>query len=141
MEPKILVIANDVDVRNHLVRSLSGSGLRIFAAPDSGEAFLQLGLFLPDLVVLDVVPSGADRWQTLQRVREISPVPVIALVSLEDREGRSESLDWGADSCLSKPFYVSELQARARALLRRVYLNTRSARQASVGPVYSNRSL
>jgi DNA-binding response OmpR family regulator len=127
VEPKVLVIANDIDVRNHLVRSLSGSGLRVFA--------------VPDIVILEVAPRGVDRWETLQRVREMSFVPLIALVSLEDREGRSESLDRGADSCLTKPFYISELQARVRALLRRVHFIARSARQAPATPVYSNQSL
>jgi DNA-binding response OmpR family regulator len=141
MEAKILIIADDPDMRNQLVRAFAGGGSRAFAVPDSGEAFLQFGLLLPDLVILDIPPRGKDRWETVRRVREMSYVPVIALVSREDIEGKSESLDHGADSCLTKPFQVSELRARARALLRRVQYAARSALQSPTAPLYSGRSL
>jgi DNA-binding response OmpR family regulator len=128
VESKILIIADDPEVRNQLLRSLGGSGAQTSAVPDRQEAFLQFGLFLPDLVIVDIPLRRRDRWKTIQRVREISSVPVIALISVKDREGKSESLDYGADFCLTKPFHVSELQARIRALLRRVRYTAHSAR-------------
>jgi DNA-binding response OmpR family regulator len=137
---KILIVANDPAVRNQLVGSFSGVDSRAFSAPDGGEALLQFGLILPDLVILDIPLSGKDRWKTVQRMREMSPVPVIALVSVEDYEGKSESLDRGADSFLTKPFDVQELQARVRALLRRVHGTTRPARQQTAVSLCGGRS-
>lgn len=128
VEPKILIIADDPEVRNQLLRSLGGSGAQTFAVPGSEQSFLQFGLFLPELVIVDIPLHSKDRWKTIQRVREMSSVPIIALISVKDRQGRSESLDYGADSCLTKPYHASELQARIRALLRRVRYTAQSAR-------------
>jgi len=72
----------------------------------------QLGLRQPHLVILDV-----NGWETLQRIRALSDIPIIALV--EDRpEARIECLDRGADYFLVKPPSMGELDARVRALLR-----------------------
>jgi DNA-binding response OmpR family regulator len=133
---KILIIANDLEVRNQLARALATNGFRLFTVPDGGGAIFQFGLILPDLVIVEIPAGGQDRWKTLQRIREMSPVPVIALAAPEDPEGKSESLDRGADSCLTRPFDMQELQARIRALLRRVEYATHSARQSQAVPVY-----
>jgi DNA-binding response OmpR family regulator len=137
VDTKILIVADEPDTRNQLARSLAGSGFRVFAVPDGAGAVLQFGLILPDLVILDIPPAGKERWKPVQRIREMSPVPVIVLVASEDHEGKSEGLDWGADSCLTKPFDLPELQARVRALLRRVQYAARSSRRSSAVPVYS----
>jgi DNA-binding response OmpR family regulator len=73
----------------------------------------QVGLVQPDLVVLDV-----KGWETLRRMRARSSVPIIVLV--EDETGdRIESLNQGADYFVTKPPSLREVEAKARALLRR----------------------
>ena len=85
----------------------------MITASDGVGGLFQLGLRQPHLVVLDV-----NGWETLQRIRTLSDIPIIALV--EDRpEARVESLDRGADYFLVKPPSLGELDARARALLRK----------------------
>jgi DNA-binding response OmpR family regulator len=136
VDSKILIVVDDPDMQGLLVRVLSGNGFRLCAVPDGGGALLQFGLFQPDLVIVNILASGKDRWKTLQRIRELSSVPVIALTAADDYEGKSESLDRGADSCLARPFDLLELQARVRALLRRVNYAARAARKSPVVPLY-----
>jgi two-component system OmpR family response regulator len=135
VDKKILIVADDPEVRDLMALALSGNGFRSLAVPDGG-AILQFGLIQPDLVILDIAPTGKDRWRTLQRIRELSSVPLIALIDPDDYVGTSESLDRGADFSLAKPFDVQELQARVRALLRRVQYAARSARQSHTVPLY-----
>jgi two-component system response regulator TctD len=73
----------------------------------------QVGLVQPDLVVLDI-----KGWETLRRMRARSSVPIIVLI--EDELGdRIESLNQGADYFVTKPPSLREVEAKARALLRR----------------------
>jgi DNA-binding response OmpR family regulator len=120
MAETILIIANELEIRNQLVGALSEYGYRFFTTADGGGAILQVGFIQPQLVILDLASEGQDRWRTLQRIRELFPVPVIVLTASENDDDRSESLDRGADCCLIQPFSAQELQARVRALLRRV---------------------
>jgi DNA-binding response OmpR family regulator len=62
---------------------------------------------------------GGEGWDVLRRIRELSNVPVIALVDEDDPELCIRSLESGADSCLVKPVSLLELSARVQALLRR----------------------
>jgi len=72
-----------------------------------------------DLVVLDVGLPQMDGWQVLERIRELSEVPILMLTAL-DREGdKVRGLTGGADDYLTKPFGVRELGARIDSLLRR----------------------
>ncbi len=82
-------------------------------ASDGVGGLFQLGLRQPHLIVLDL--SG---WETLQRIRTLSDIPIIVLIE-GTLEAGIESLDRGADFFLVKPPSVSELEARVRALLRR----------------------
>jgi DNA-binding response OmpR family regulator len=136
MAETILIVANDPVVRNQLVWALAEHGYRFFTTSDGGGSILQVGFIQPGLVILNIPPDGQDRWKTLQRIREMSPVPVIVLTGSEDDEGRSECLERGADCCLSQPFNERELQARARALLRRVQYKARSGREPQAIPTY-----
>ena len=100
-------------MREHLAQTFCGRGFRVSTASDGVGGLFQLGLRQPHLIVLDV-----NGWETLQRIRTLSDIPIIALI--EDRsEAKVESLDRGADYYLVKPPRVSVLDARVRVLLRR----------------------
>ncbi len=75
---------------------------------------------LPDLVLLDVMMPDLDGFETLERIREMSSVPVIMLTVKGDEEDRIRGLDLGADDYITKPFSPRELVSRIRAVLRRV---------------------
>jgi DNA-binding response OmpR family regulator len=115
---RILIIEDDPDTRDFLVQAFSDSGFSVSVA-SSESALLQFGLVQPNLIVFDIHTSGEGSWRTLQRIRELSAVPIITLCAPDDVGVRVQSLDQGADLCLAKPVGVRELQARVRALLRR----------------------
>jgi DNA-binding response OmpR family regulator len=72
-----------------------------------------------DLVMLDVSMPGFDGWQTLERIRELSDVPVLMLTAREAEVEKVRGLQSGADDYVTKPFGPEELLARVEALLRR----------------------
>lgn len=112
MEKRILIVMGERETRELLARTLAGRGFRAYTAPDGVSGLFQFGLSQPHLVVIDV-----NGWETLQRIRALSDVPIIALI--EDRaKDRIESLDRGADYFVTKPPSVQEVEAKVRALLR-----------------------
>jgi two-component system KDP operon response regulator KdpE len=112
VEKRILIVMREPETRELLAQNFSDHGFRPFTAPDGVGGLFQFGLTQPHLVVLDV-----NGWETLQRIRALSNVPIIALIEDNSRD-RIESLNRGADYFVTKPPSVQELQAKVRALLR-----------------------
>ena len=73
----------------------------------------------PDLVVLDIGLPTLDGWQVLERIRDLSDVPVLILTAHGNEADKVRGLHGGADDYLTKPFGNQELAARVEALLRR----------------------
>jgi len=115
----ILVIEDDADLRELLETLLQRRGYRFVGAADGHEGLRRLFDRRPDLVVLDVMLPGLDGWQTLERIRDISDVPVLMLTARGAELERVRGLRGGADDYVSKPFGRQELLARIDALLRR----------------------
>jgi DNA-binding response OmpR family regulator len=115
VEKRILVIVRDKALREQLAQTFCSQGFRVSTASDAVGGLFLLGLRQPHLIVLDV-----NGWETLQRIRTLSDTPIIALIE-DSPEARVESLDRGADYFLVKPPSLSELDARARVLLRREF--------------------
>jgi len=85
-----------------------------------GEAALELvASKQPDLVILDVMMPKLDGITTCERIRQFSTVPIIILTARGEEQDRVRGLDVGADDYVVKPFSVTELVARVRAVLRR----------------------
>jgi two-component system KDP operon response regulator KdpE len=76
----------------------------------------------PDLVILDIVLPDIDGWEVLQRLRQISKVPVLMLTVKESEEDIVRALENGADDFCTKPVGMKELVARVQAIFRRVEL-------------------
>jgi two-component system KDP operon response regulator KdpE len=112
VEKRILIVMREPETREFLARNFSDHGFRPSTAPDGVGGLFQFGLTQPHLVVLEV-----NGWETLQRIRTLSTVPIIALIEDTSRN-RIESLNRGADYFVTKPPSVQELQAKVRALLR-----------------------
>ena len=119
MEKRILVIGSDLETEALLSRAFLGSDYQVLIISGNGGAPSPPGPAGPDVIIFDGMQPGAQSWQTLQRIRQASPVPIIVLTDFEDSQVRIKSLDLGADYCLSKPLDVDELQARIGVLLRR----------------------
>jgi DNA-binding response OmpR family regulator len=116
---EVLVVEDEEDVRR-LVRVLlerAGHGVR--EASNGIEALRMLQSSTPDLVVLDVTMPELDGWQTLERIRDLTEVPVLMLTARAGELDKVRGLKGGADDYVTKPFGRQELLARVEALLRR----------------------
>jgi DNA-binding response OmpR family regulator len=132
---RILVIDDDEDVRT-LVRTLAQSaGYMAAEAPDGRAGLRSLHALPPDIVILDVSMPDLDGWETLERIRDLSDVPVLMLSARDSELDKVRALQRGADDYVTKPFGRQELLARIQVLLRRA--GERSETEAS----YSDASL
>jgi DNA-binding response OmpR family regulator len=116
---RLLVVDDDSDIRATLKELLIRAGHEVYEAPDGRTALRDAYSTRPDLVLLDVSLPELDGWQVLQRLRELSDVPVLMLSGHADAADKVRGLRAGADDYLGKPFGNNELIARVEALLRR----------------------
>jgi DNA-binding response OmpR family regulator len=96
------------------------AGFEVEEAVDGAEGLRALYALKPDIVVLDVLMPSMDGWVVCQRIRELSPTPIIMLTSLNREAEMIRGLDMGADDFVSKPVSPAHLVARVRAVLRRM---------------------
>lgn len=115
---KVLIIEDDLDLQNLLVRAFSREGAEVFAAADGQGGLRRFYDLQPDLVILDLLMPILDGWKTFARIRSFSDVPIIVLSVLGEDDDIVRGLDAGAADYLAKPFSVPVLLARARATLR-----------------------
>jgi DNA-binding response OmpR family regulator len=116
---RVLVIDDDADIRALVAELLERAGLSVEQAEDGRAGLRALHKTPPDLVVLDVSMPDLDGWQTLERIRDLSEVPVLMLTARGEELERVRGLQAGADDYVVKPFGRQELVARVQALLRR----------------------
>jgi DNA-binding response OmpR family regulator len=118
--PRILVVDDDVRLRDLLTRYLSGQGFDVRAIADARELDKRLQRDPPNLVVLDLMLPGEDGLAVCRRLRAAGDdVPIIMLTAKGEDIDRIVGLEMGADDYLAKPFNPRELVARIHAVLRR----------------------
>src|SRR5215470_19892055 len=117
--PRILVIDDDADIRLLLRELLERAGYLVDEAEDGKTGLRQLFANAPALVILDVTMPDMDGYQTLERIRDLSEVPVLMLTARSQELEKVRGLSAGADDYVAKPFGRQELLARVQALLRR----------------------
>jgi DNA-binding response OmpR family regulator len=117
--PRVLVIDDDDDIRGLIVELLQRAGLEVEQASDGRAGLRAFHQTAADLVVLDVSMPELDGWETLERIRDLSDVPVMMLTARSAELERVRGLQAGADDYMVKPFGRQELVARVQALLRR----------------------
>ena len=116
---RVLVVDDDDDIRLLLHELLSGAGYLVETAQD-GRAALRVFHEKPtDVVVLDLSMPELDGFETLERLRDVSDVPVILLTARSSEIDKVRGFRAGADDYVVKPFGRQELLARIEALLRR----------------------
>jgi DNA-binding response OmpR family regulator len=116
---RILIVDDDAEIRLLLTELLSRAGFQVDEAVDGKSALRKLFETPPALVILDVTMPEMDGYQTLERIRDLSDVPVIMLTARTQELERVRGLSSGADDYVPKPFGRQELLARVQALLRR----------------------
>jgi two-component system KDP operon response regulator KdpE len=130
MDPKVLVIDDDVALLATLRLGLEREGFDVTTATGGKEGLRQAYQMHPDVVVLDIVMSEMDGWTTCQKLRQVSDVPVIMLSGKTDKADIVKSLSIGADDYLTKPCSLGELKARINSRLRRSTKSTSAAKRA-----------
>ena len=116
MSKTILTIDDDSRFLRMMEQVLAQKGYKVLTANSGQEGLRLLFEHRPDLVLLDVVMPTMDGWQTCERIRDISDVPIIMLTGKRvDEEDIVKGLEHGADDYLIKPVGNRELIARVRA--------------------------
>jgi len=117
------ILVADDDARGlHFLKGLLGNeGYEIVAASDGPEALALAESTIPDAILLDVMMPGMDGFEVCRKLRAnpvLSPIPIILLTALDDRESKLEGLEAGADDFLTKPFDATELIVRLKTIAR-----------------------
>lgn len=121
--PSILVVEDEDALSTLLQYNLDKEGYHVRLAADGEEAMMLVDERQPDLVVLDwMLPkiSGIEVCRRLRGRSETRNLPIIMLTARAEESDRVRGLDTGADDYLTKPFSMTELTARIRAVLRRI---------------------
>ena len=117
---RILIAEDDAVLADALSRSLRASGYAVDVVENGDKADAALAAQPFDLLILDLGLPRLSGLEVLKRLRtRHSAVPVLILTAADSVEQRVKGLDLGADDYMAKPFALSELQARVRALTRR----------------------
>ncbi len=115
----ILVVDDEPHVVRLVKANLESSGYRVLTANEGEQALHMVESESPDLVVLDIMLPKMDGYEACRRIREFSPVPIIMLTARSAEVDLVHGFESGADDYLTKPFAVTELLMRVRAVLRR----------------------
>ena len=118
LEPLVLIVEDEPQLRRFLRASLSTRGYRLLEAERVSEALMLATSHNPDLILLDLGLPDGDGIGLTQQIRGWSRVPIVVLSARGREEDKVAALDAGADDYLTKPFGVNELLARMRVALR-----------------------
>jgi DNA-binding response OmpR family regulator len=138
----ILVVDDELDLREMLTRSFTREGHRVTALADGRAAIERASADHFDIVLLDVAlgagPDGYEVCRTLRGRRNV--VPIIMLTALDSEADAVLGLEAGADDYVTKPFGLAELRSRIRAVLRRTGTRAIGVELLTVGPLVLDRA-
>jgi|SRR4051812_45905240 two-component system OmpR family response regulator len=124
---RILIIEDEPDLLKALAQAMRDEGYAVDTAGDGEEGLYKAQSWDYDLILLDVMLPKLDGWEVLKGLRKGKKTPVLMLTARDQSRDRVRGLDTGADDYVVKPFDLSELLARTRALIRRTSNQTRAA--------------
>jgi two-component system phosphate regulon response regulator PhoB len=122
MPPKVLIVEDEDSLVTLLSYNLQAEGYTVVHAPTGGDAMIVVKEERPDIVILDWMLPGLSGIEICRQIRarsETKALPIIMLTARGEEGDRVRGLQTGADDYVVKPFSVSELVARVKALLRR----------------------
>jgi len=123
----VLIIEDEQRIRELVSRVLAASGHDVVALGTAMEGLQAVVKGGPDVVILDMGLPDLDGAELLKMIRAVSDVPVIVATARNEDRSIVRTLDAGADDYLVKPFSIDQLEARVRAVLRRVITEGRPA--------------
>ncbi len=116
---RVLVVEDEPDLLAAIAQSLREEGYAVDEANTGTEGLFKAIAWDYDVMLLDLLLPGLDGWAVLAGLRAKKSTPVLLLTARDGIPDRVRGLDVGADDYLVKPFNLSELLARVRALIRR----------------------
>lgn len=129
---KILVVEDEPEMRDMVVKSLVQEGYIVEAAADYYIAREKLGIYEYNCILLDIGLPGGSGLQLLQELKKEGKQDGVIIVSAKSSiDDRVEGLNLGADDYLPKPFHMAELHARIKSLIRRKTLGGTSVMQVN----------
>jgi len=117
----VMVVDDEQPLRDFVRRNLEKRDFEVHAAANGLEALAIFNSEAVDLVIMDLMMPRMDGIEAIRHIRQTSLVPIIVLSALEEEHHKVQALNQGADDYLTKPFGVSELLARVKAVLRRTH--------------------
>ncbi len=116
---RILVVDDDKTLIRLMREALSKADYDVITAPNGIDALQELYAKQPDLIILDVMMPRMDGWETAQRIRQVSQVPIIMLTAKDEESDKLKGFAAGVDDYVTKPFSFAEIVARVGAVLGR----------------------
>ncbi len=135
MGEKILVVDDELTLRETLQYHLQHQGYEVVLARTGPEALSLARETRPDLILLDLMLPGMDGLEVCRILRRESSVPILMLTARAEEIDRVVGLELGADDYLAKPFSLRELEARIKALLRRSRVSQQADAEAEDAPL------
>ena len=120
MTHRILVVDDDLHIREVIRVALRKAGMTVNEAKDGREALTRFTGDRPDLIILDIGMPELDGLDVCREVRKTSDVPILFLSARDDEIDRVLGLEIGGDDYVTKPFSPRELVARVNVILRRI---------------------
>lgn len=117
---KILIVEDDVQLRDELKKLLDNNGYQGIILPDFKNALTRILEIDPDLILLDIMIPYLNGQQLLKRLREVSDIPVIMVTSKDSEIDEILSYSYGVDDYITKPYNPTILLLRIEALMKRL---------------------
>lgn len=124
MTHRILVVDDDLHIREVIRVALRKAGMTVHEAKDGHEALTRFADARPDLIILDIGMPELDGLEVCREIRKTSDVPILFLSARDDEIDRVLGLEIGGDDYVTKPFSPRELVARVNVILRRMTRST-----------------
>jgi two-component system, OmpR family, KDP operon response regulator KdpE len=118
VQPTLLLIEDEPEIRAFLRSSLGSEGYRVVEAATASRGALDARAQKPDLAIVDLGLPDMDGVDVIRGIRAWSRMPILVLSARTHERSKIEALDAGADDYITKPFGVGELFARVRVALR-----------------------
>lgn len=116
---KILVVDDEMLIRNVIKDYLENEGYEIYEAENGRDAIRVFKEEKIDLIILDIMMPKMDGYETLKELRKLGETPVIMLTAMKEELDKLHGFDLGVDDYVTKPFSPKELVARVKAILKR----------------------
>lgn len=129
MNPTILIVDDEKEIRELLRLYVEKDGYTVIQASDGREALKQAAAARVDLAVIDIMMPELDGYQLIKGLREHSNLPIIVVSAKSENHEKILGLDLGADDYVTKPFDPLEVLARIKAQLRRNTSGTANSAQ------------